>query len=791
MMIYGGMFLLAFSFLAVEITLARLLSVVTWYHLAFFAISSAMLGLTGAAVAVYLARPRSSPAAWLSAAAQASLRFALCLPVTVLALCQLPLDLRYSQWGYLNLLLATLVCALPFFFAGSAITILLTRVPRPIGKMYAADLLGAAGGCLFVLALLNVMDAPSLILLCGATGALAGTLLAAAGADRPLGRRLVGLAAVLAAVAVGNVYAPWAIRPHYVKGRATDAREYLSERWNSFSRVVVHKPHPAPPQLWGPSRFAPTNLIEQYYMDIDGDAATVLRPGRVPAELEHLKYDVTTVGYHLDRPGPVCVIGVGGGRDLQSALAFGHTDVLGVDVNPVFIDLIEGRFRDFVNLAGRPGVRLLVDDARSHLARSQEQFAFIQMSLIDTWAATGAGAFSLTENALYTVEAWRILLQRLQPDGVFMVSRWHSPRNLGETGRVISLAVATLLKLGVADPSQHLALITTDRISTLLLSRAPFRTADLAALREACTRLAYEPAYLPDQPAADGLIARLAHARSAAEISAVSADSDLNYEPPTDARPYFFNMLKLSSLGKARAGQGGVVQGNFTATLTLLVLLGCLLVLAVLTVVLPLALRKRARPQAARSPGFWAGALYFALIGAAFMLVEIGLIQTLSVFLGHPTYALGVLLFTLIASTGLGSLLSDRLPVTDRGWSTAYPIAAAVLILAVHALLQRLLPAMETAPLAARVPVAMAVLFPLGLVMGGFFPTGMRLTAGALEDETPWYWALNGIMSVLCSVLAVVVSIYAGISVNFLLGAAGYAALLLVIPRLRHVRPAA
>ena len=170
-------------------------------------------------------------------------------------------------------------------------------------------------------------------------------------------------------------------------------------------------------------------------MRIDGAAGTTVRGFSRLEDLEHLRYDITNVAYYLRPSGGACIIGVGGGRDLQSALHFGHKRVLGVDVNQIFIDLHNKEFSKFAGLANREGVSLVADEARSYLSRIDDKFSIVQMSLVDTWAATGAGAFSFTENALYTVEGWGVFLSRLKDDGLFTVSRWHDPENLGETGR--------------------------------------------------------------------------------------------------------------------------------------------------------------------------------------------------------------------------------------------------------------------------------------------------------------------------------------------------------------------
>lgn len=785
MHIYIGTFLIAFTTLGLEIALTRLLSVATWYHLAFFAVSTAMLGMTAGAVTVHLLPARYSRDRLCASLGDASLGYALVTPVSLLLLCLLPLRMEMTVMSALAMLLATIVCSAPFYFSGVALAAVLTRHPLPVGRIYASDLIGAALGCLAVLGGVEMLDVPSLILLFAAIGVAAAW--AFSWNERRYGpRRFAAWTLVLLLLVVPlNAWSPDGIAPVFVKGKLEDPSRHLYRKWNSFSRVVVEKGGLSRPQLWGASPKMPPQVpVMQYWMNVDGDAGTTLRRFRSRDDLQHLLYDVTNVAYYLRPRGGACVIGVGGGRDLHSALLFGHRSVVGIEVNPVFIDLLNGPFRDFAGLADRDGVRLVADEARSYLARSDESFSIMQMSLIDTWAATGAGAFSLTENALYTVDAWTMMLDRLRDDGILTVSRWFSPEDLGETGRMSSLAVAALLRSGATDPGRHLAMFTAGNIATLLVAKRPFSSDDVAMTREVSSHLGFALALSPDTPAGEPLLRSIVAARTAAALQAAVADAPLNYEPPTDDSPYFFNMLRLDRLSEAFRASPGVARGNLTATLTLMALLLCLAVVCLATIVLPLALQRRRAGATAGRGMFWPGALFFSLIGAGFMLLEIGLLQRLSVFLGHPTYALGVLLFTLIASTGCGSLLSERLPLGARRFVLALPCGMAAAILAAWQLLPGIMTRMVAASLPARAIASVALLLPLGLLLGLFFPCGMRLARRGADDATPWYWALNGIFGVLCSALAVLISIYAGISANFLLAALCYATLLLPVGRM-------
>jgi hypothetical protein len=342
--------------------------------------------------------------------------------------------------------------------------------------------------------------------------------------------------------------------------------------------------------------------------------------------------------------------------------------------------------------------------------------------------------------------------------------------------------MASLFTSGVSDPARHIAMVTTNQISTLLFSRRPFDAADLAALRKVSDELQYHTAFAPDSPPSNAVLKRILSAQSVDQIYESVKDEALNYEPTTDEDPYFFNTLRLSHLGSALKAQKGVQTGNLIATLTLVALIVSLALLTVATIVIPVLLKARLEP-AAHQPhaSRWSCAMYFALIGAGFMFIEIGLIQRLSTFLSHPVYALGILLFTVILSTGIGSFVSESLPLTRRPWVFLYPSLTVALILIMHFALPRVLTATITAPMWVKMVLSVLLIFPLGVVLGFFFPTGMKLARELNAPETPWYWALNGIFGVLCSALAVFFAIYFGIGTNFYFSALCYTSTVLCV----------
>jgi hypothetical protein len=780
---YLGTFFIAFSTLALEITLSRLLSVITWYHLAFFAVSTAMLGMTAGATTVYL-KPNWFTSDRLNAnLAKACLRYSVSVPVSLILLCLIEFNAGVFIMKFLGLLIITSACALPFYFSGIAVTAVLTKSSLPIGKLYASDLLGASLGCLFVLAGLEYFDAPSLIILCGAIAIPGVLFFAYKNSEFQLRKLSVFILILLLFGASINFFNVRGIRPVFVKGIVEDPYDIIFDKWNSFSRIVVHKEALQNPN-WKSSPVTPADSLRPlHWMIIDGEAGTILLKNKKPEDLSILRYDLTNIAYYLKEGSEsACIIGIGGGKDIQSAWLFGIKNIVGIDVNPIFIDLHKNKFRDESNIANLPNVKLVVDEARSYLSRSVQKFSLIQMALADTWASTGAGAFSLTENSLYTIEAWKIILDHLDQHGLFTISRWYSPDDLGETGRLVSLGVSSLLHIGVQDPSQHVAMMCAGKVATLILSKSPFDQTDKNTLKAISQNLKFDAVILPDELPANNILREIVSVKSDEELLNVIKDKPLNFSPPTDNDPYFFNMLRLTHLMEVRGSGPGVLHGNLTASITLMVLIISLIVLSISAVILPLIYNSTLpKEKTGNRKIFWKGAAYFSLIGAGFMMIEIGLILRLSVFLGHPVYALGILLFTILLSAGTGSFYSEHIPLTSKPWKYILPCFAAIMIIVIKFILDILMSGMVSSPELIKIIVSIIVIFPLGFVMGMFFPMGMKLVKSSSESQTPWFWGLNGIFGVLFSALAVFFSIYSGISTNFYLASVCYLSILFLI----------
>jgi predicted membrane-bound spermidine synthase len=524
--------------------------------------------------------------------------------------------------------------------------------------------------------------------------------------------------------------------------------------------------------------------VPEIGLNIDGSAGTYMyHYDGSKNSISFLQYDLVNIAYRLPGIHKSAVIGVGGGRDIASAHFFGVADITGVELNPIFINLHlhDPFYKNFSNLTTLPNLKLHVDDARSWFASTKEKFDLVQMSMIDTWAATGAGAFSLSENGLYTLEGWRAFLKATNDDGVFTVSRWYSPGDVNETGRMISLATATLLDAGIKDVRPHLFVARAEIISTLVLSKAPFSSEKLNILEKAARDLGFDVLLSPNHSPTSRLLGSITESQDMATLNH-AADADyLDLTVPTDNRPFFFNQLRFRDIPEAaqralnRTLGGGVRRGNLIASAVLILILFISLIAVTTTILVPL------RSAITKSPRrlVISGTIYFALIGMGFMLVEVALLERFSIYLGHPIYSLGVCLFSLILSAGLGSMASDWFKLEDHAKIVAWGVLVLAYLTAMAFFLPAVIEATTDHERGLRITISLLSIMPLGFLIGFAFPTGMRLVQAIDRQPTPWFWGINGAAGVLASVLAVMFSISLGIAATLMIAALCY---LLLIP---------
>jgi spermidine synthase len=747
----AGVAISSFAALLLELALTRLFSVVLFYHFAFLAISIALLGLGSGGVFAHLGKnwlqrfPTPTLLSWLSATN------ALAVPIVLGIVLHVPVSLSLSPANFLRLTAIYLASALPFFLTGLEFSILFARESEYISRLYGADLLGGALACLGVVPLLNWLGGPNTVLFAAFMASAAGAVWAAQTGAKKLN---LTLAAVLLFTITAN-HSGKLFDVIYAKGIFRDKTWVEFARWNAISRVEVDRQGGAKAVV------------------IDADASTYIMNAD-PSQWQGTVWQKNLMSAppalaNILRPhGAYAIIGPGGGVDVLRAVANGSPSVTGIEINPIIANTVmRDRYADYsYHLYQRPEVHIHVTDGRSFVRNAKESFDVVQMTLVDTWASTAAGAFALSENSLYTVEAFREYFDHLKPDGMVAITRWefHQPR---EALRVVSVAMQALHESGVQNPARNFIVVSEGSLDeggipvVVLAKKSAFTPEEEQAVE---THLRANPKltalYLPSIPKDNPFSALIA----SNDPYAFAQQYAYNVAPVNDNAPFFFFTLKLDQLLHPRGlGRGIDWKVNLgVVVLAMVLVISFVAVFAFLVV--PLAV------GAGRTQAHPVRLLYFVAIGLGYIMVEIAFIQRFVLFLGHPTYALTVVVFLLLLSSGAGSLASRRcLAQTGRAWM-ALALIASVLALYVF-ILPAILNALVGLPFLAKLLVSAALLVPLGFAMGMPFPTGLRALAGSAVE---WAWAMNAGSSVLGSVLAIVIAIQFGLNVTMACGAAAY-----------------
>ncbi len=770
-----GLALTSFAALLLELALTRLFSVVLFYHFAFLAISIALLGLGAGGVCAHLVKVRLARTDTRSLAARLCIINSVTVVVVLEIVLHVPVALQVS-WGNFGRLTALyLAAAAPFFLTGLLFAIVFARETRRIPRLYSADLCGGALACLAVVPLLNWIGGPNVVLAAAVAMAAAGAVWSESHSQR----RRARLGALILLALIGANYSGRLIDVVYAKGMFRDPSQVEFSRWNALSRVEVDRKDQAKVVV------------------IDADANTFIMNADVSrwhqTEWERDLMSAPPALANVLRPrGEFAIIGPGGGVDVLRAIANGSPSVTGIEINPIIATTImRQRYADYSeHLYQRPDVHIQVTDGRSFLRSTSQQFDVVQMTLVDTWASTAAGAFALSENNLYTVEAFREYFDRLKPDGMIAITRWEfqHPR---EALRVVAVAMEALHRLGVKNPAGNFIVasqgsLNEDGIPVVVLAKkTAFTQSEEQAVSEHIDKYPQlEPLYLPSDPGHNPFSDLIA----SNDPYAFARGYAYNTAPVTDNAPFFFFTLKPRQILGETGLRGGIDWKVNLGVLVLLLVLVISSVAVLAFLVLPLALGSRNR----QSP---VPLLYFVAVGLGYILVEIAFIQRFVLFLGHPTYALTVVIFLLMLSSGAGSLFSRLcLPHTSLGW---IPLALVIVSLLVDVFfLQTWLSTLVGLGFGYRLLVSGVLLVPLGFVMGMPFPTGLRALAaigsaefaggpGDRENVIEWAWAMNAAASVLGSVLAMVLAIQFGLTVTLACGAMAYLLALLLMPALR------
>jgi predicted membrane-bound spermidine synthase len=758
--IFLGVSFISLAVLILELTLTRLFSATMYYHFAFMAISVALFGSGASGVFIYIAGQKLDAVytdRWLGGAAAL---FALTTIFALYVILNKPLTLDSRMENYYKLTAIYAATALPFFFAGCTITIAITRLAGEISRLYLFDLGGAAAGCLLLIPVINWIGAINTVLLVPVLAAIAAVIFSLSKKpERPQLAYFVLLVAGLTGLLGYN------LKTHQFdvrKSKGTEETDVLFSKWNSFSRITV------------------VGDLDKDYVDIkiDADAATTIYRDASNVENHQLqREEISGLVYNVKHNADVLIIGPGGGKDVMTARVFGQKHITAVEVNPIIArDVMSSEpFKSFSgSIYQQPDVRLVVDEGRSFIRSSSDEYDIIQATMVDTWAATAAGAFALTENNLYTVEAFKDYVTHLKPDGMLTMTRWYfEPPD--QLLRLVSLTRVMMRELGISNPDRHIILLREARThgerapATFIFKKTEFDDTEVRQIEDIGAKRKFQILYTPlTRPA--NVFTKMIRTKDPADVW---RSFETNVEPTRDNNPFFFNSLRLSNLGHALRGTDEWRKTNL-GTFVLFALLAIATVMVVVFILGPLALA-RGRLLATNTRAKLSYLLYFACLGAGFIIVEVAMIQKFILFLGHPVYSLAVVLFSLLIFSGIGSYLSGRFHGSHLVSAAVKCLAVLVALVLVYIVaLPPIFYGLVHLARPVRILISVALMMPLATTMGMPMPTGIRILSDRAPEIIPWAWGVNGAASVMGSIAALAIAILTGFDEALVIGAGLY-----------------
>jgi hypothetical protein len=745
-LLFAGIFLTSLSGLVLEVSITRIFSAAIWYHFAFVAVSVALVGL-GASGLLVQHRVKKLNGRW---AADLTIFSAwgitIFIPITLFVMHALA-----SQVIYLPLFM--ILFSVPFFFIGTIISAAFSAFGSVAGRLYAADLIGASAGALLVVLFLVLTGGEGTTLIVGLIAAICSTIFSWIARNT----RKVFVGFIFVTFAASLVLVNYATQIFAIPTDPTaqkDLPKYLHEhpgskivktQWNSFSRIDVVE-----------GGKGNEGLVAKIF--IDGGAGTniISWDGNAQSRQE-LSTWMQYLPFKIMQDPKVLVIGSGGGRDVVAALVSGSKDVTSVELNPIIYETVKSYGDRAGNVYSHEYVSSHVDEGRSFITRSSEKYDIIYVPFVDTWASVSSGGLSVSENFLYTVEGFQQYYNHLTDRGKIVTVRW-----LIDAPRFITTYAKLLEENGIPQDElyRHIIMVTSDSytqdpsVTMVIFSKSPFTDEEIRFFSKSFSQYDYKPILIPGQIMREPYPALLNR-----EISLQQFYDLFNTKvyPVTDDNPYFLSFEKPLPA----AVEGLLYAGVAIVAFFLLV---------------PFAWIRRGRGGGKDKSELRIATVipYFAALGMGFILIELALLQKLILLLGNPTMTFAILLFTLLISSGSGSLISSR--IAKNSMKNLVFVIAGITTLGISylVLMPPIIYSTIAEPFEVKATVSIAVLAPIGFLMGMPLPTGIRLLKAHLPEYIPWMWAINGAFSVLGAVLAIALGIMYGSSRAMMLGVLVY-----------------
>lgn len=750
-LLFAGIFLISLSGLVLEVAITRIFSAAIWYHYAFVAVSVALLGLGASGLVVQYGLKRIKGNWAENLAIVSALAIVAFIPVTLYVMHALT-----SQTVYLPLFM--ILFTVPFFLIGIIVSSAFNAFAVVAGRLYAADLIGASAGALLVILFLILAGGEGAALIVGVIAAVTAAIFSRITKNVKktiISLAFVGFAASLLFINYSTqIFAiptdPTALKDLPIYLREHPGSKIVKTQWNSFSRIDVVE-----------GGKGDEGLAAKIFIDGGAGTNVISWDGNVESRQELATW-MHYLPYKMMDNLKVLVIGSGGGRDVVAALVSGSKDVTSVEINPIIFDTVKSYGDKAGNVYTHQYVRAHVDEGRSFITRTAEKYDIIYIPFVDTWASVSSGGLSVSENFLYTLQGFQQYYDHLTDRGKVVTVRW-----LIDTPRFVSTYVKLLEQNGIPQNEvyKHLIVVTAssydkDPSGTMVVfSKSLFTDDEIEFFSSSFARYGYKPILIPGQ------VTREPYSQLLSGDIGLEQFYDLFQTKAyyvTDDSPYFLSYEK-------------------PLPAVIMNLLNSSIVIATTFLFIPLFWLWRTN-NSTEKPRLGISSIipYFAALGMGFILIELALLQKLILLLGNPTTTFAILLFTLLISSGSGSLLSSRI-IRSNTRNLAFMIAGIVAIgITYVALLQPIIYSVIGQQFEVKAAVSIAILAPVGLLMGMPLPTGMRLLKTHRPEYIPWMWAVNGAFSVLGAVLAVVLGIMYGSSTAMMLGVSAYIISLLI-----------
>ena len=743
-LLFAGIFLIALSGLVLEVSITRIFSAAIWYHFAFVAVSVALVGL-GASGLVVQYHVKKLKGKWAeNLTILSAWGITIFIPITLFVMHALA-----SQVLYLPLFM--LLFSVPFFLVGIIISAAFNAFASVAGRLYAADLIGASAGALLVVLFLVLTGGEGATLIVGLIAAIGATIFSRIANNTK--KTIVSL--MFVAFATSLIFFNYATQIFAIPTDPTAQKDlpiYLREHpgskivkteWNSFSRIDVVE-----------GGTGGEGLVAKVF--IDGGAGTniISWDGKTESRQE-LSTWMQYLPFKMMQDPKVLVIGSGGGRDVVASLVSGSKDVTSVEINPIIYETVKSYGDRAGNVYSHEYVRSYVDEGRSFITRSSEKYDIIYVPFVDTWASVSSGGLSVSENFLYTLQGFQQYYDHLTDTGKIVTVRW-----LIDAPRFISTYAKLLEQNGIPQDQldRHLIMVTSDSytqdpsVTMVIFSKSPFTDEEIRFFSQSFSQYGYKPILVPGQIMREPYSALL---NGQINLDQFYNMFETKVYPVTDDNPYFLSFEKPLP---------GVVE----------VLLYASVGIVAIFLLVPFAWMKRRREEEVGTKKSEIGIAtmipYFAALGMGFILIELALLQKLILLMGNPTMTFALLLFTLLISSGAGSLLSARIAKNNMKNLVFIIGGIAGLGILYFLFLPPIIYSTIAEPIEAKAAVSIAILAPIGFLMGMPLPTGMRLLKVHRPDYIPWMWAVNGAFSVLGAVLAIALGIMYGSSLAMILG---------------------